>query len=185
MMIGYSKLTDKNFDITSLDEFIRHQEVRECWRKIDGKMVLVPENFVENWDITQCRNVAETIKNGIADRGFAYGAFSDDKVIGYIYLSKEFFGSENQYIEVELFHVSEPFRGQGIGRELFRLACDEARCIGAKKLYISAHSSKESQAAYRRLGCTEAAEVNMEIAEQEPFDIQMEYQLYNHREDTM
>ena len=49
--------------------------------------------------------------------------------------------------------------------------------LGAKKLYISAHSSKESQEAYRRLGCIEAQEVNMEIAQNEPFDIQMEYQL--------
>ena len=44
-------------------------------------------------------------------------------------------------------------------------------------LYISAHPSKESQAAYRSLGCVEAEEINKAIAENEPFDIQMEYVL--------
>lgn len=47
--------------------------------------------------------------------------------------------------------------------------------IGAEKIYISSHSSKESQAAYRSLGCVDAVKINKEIAENEPFDIQMEY----------
>ena len=49
--------------------------------------------------------------------------------------------------------------------------------FGADKLYISAHSSKESQAAYRALGCTPAEEVNEGLAAAEPFDVQMEYRL--------
>ena len=38
-------------------------------------------------------------------------------------------------------------------------------------------SSKESQAAYRALGCTPAEEVNEGLAAVEPFDVQMEYRL--------
>ena len=38
-----------------------------------------------------------------------------------------------------------------------------AKEIGAKKLYISSHSSKESQIAYRKMGCVEAEEINKEI----------------------
>ena len=53
----------------------------------------------------------------------------------------------------------------------------EARQLGADKLYISAHSSKESQAAYRALGCAPAEEVNEKLAAVEPFDVQMEYKL--------
>lgn len=175
--IIYQKLTDENFSNNSLDEFVRHQQVTECWRKVDGKLTLVPISFVEDWDISQRRKIAESILNGIGSSGFAYGAFSENMVVGYILVSRERFGSENQYIELEIFHVSEPFRRMGIGRELFRLACEEARLLGAKKLYISAHSSKESQKAYRSLGCVEAVEINREIAESEPCDIQMEYKL--------
>ena len=57
------------------------------------------------------------------------------------------------------------------------MACEEARRLGADKLYISAHSSKESQAAYRALGCSFAEEINEELAAAEPFDVQLEYRL--------
>ena len=70
----------------------------------------------------------------------------------------------------------EEYRCQGIGRKLFSMACEEARLLGAD-MYISAHSSKESQAAYRALGCTLAEEVNEALAAAEPFDVQMEYRL--------
>ncbi|MGN0643166.1 MAG: GNAT family N-acetyltransferase [Huintestinicola sp.] len=175
--IYYSKLSNENFSVNSLDKFIRHQEVTECWRKVNGSYVLVPNEFTEDWDTEKCREIAQTVITGIGNNGFAYGAFSGNEVVGYIYLSKDLFGSEDQYIELQLFHISEPFRRKGIGKKLFKLACTEAKAIGAKKLYISAHSSKESQAAYRSLGCVEAAEVNKEISENEPFDIQMEYRL--------
>ena len=39
------------------------------------------------------------------------------------------------------------------------MACEEARRLGADKLYISAHSSKESQAAYRALGCPNGIQI--------------------------
>lgn len=51
------------------------------------------------------------------------------------------------------------------------------RKIGAEKLYISAHSSKESQAAYQELGCTLATEINEKLAEEEPFNVPLEYQI--------
>ena len=61
--------------------------------------------------------------------------------------------------------------------DTMHMACEEARQLGADKLYISAHSSKESQAAYRALGCSFAEEINEELAAAEPFDVQLEYKL--------
>ena len=63
------------------------------------------------------------------------------------------------------------------GKRLFELGCDSARGLKAEKLYISAHSSKESQAAYKALGCVHAEEINRKLAEEEPCDVQMEYVL--------
>ena len=54
-------------------------------------------------------------------------------------------------------------------------ACEEAKRLGADKLYISAHSSKESQAAYKAIGCVHAKEINQKLAEEEPCDVQLEY----------
>lgn len=176
--ITYLFLMENNFNEDSLDDFMRHQEVKECWRKnCDNEYSLVPNEYVEDWDLNKRKEVARGILNRIAGKGFAYGAFSEGKVVGYILVSNEFFESSHQYIELLMYHVSEPYRGRGIGKELFKLACVTAKEIGAKKLYISAHSSKESQAAYRKLGCIEAVEINQAIAENEPFDVQMEFAL--------
>lgn len=176
--IAYLFLTERNFNENSLDDFLRHQEVKECWRKnSNNEYELVPIEYMEDWDLNRRREVAGEILSTIAGNGFAYGAFYEGKVVGYILISNRFFGSSNQYMELLLFHVSEPFRRRGIGKELFKLACKTAKEVGGKKLYISAHPSKESQAAYRKLGCIEATEINQEIAENEPYDVQMEFVL--------
>ena len=74
-------------------------------------------------------------------------------------------------------YVEEAYRRQGIGKRLFSAICGAARALGAEKLYISAHSSKESQAAYRALGCVNAQEIDAAHAAAEPYDVQMEYDL--------
>jgi predicted GNAT superfamily acetyltransferase len=177
MQIRYEKVSLSNFNEKSLDKFIRRQVVTECWRNIDGEYKLVPVEFIEDWDINKCRDIAKTIVSGIKDGCIAIGAFNNENIVGYIYLSNKLFGSKNQYLEVLLYHVSEPYRNNGIGKALFLHAVEESRKLPVTSLYISAHSSKESQYAYRKIGCIDAIEINKEIAENEPFDIQMEYQL--------
>jgi N-acetylglutamate synthase-like GNAT family acetyltransferase len=65
-------------------------------------------------------------------------------------------------------------RGKSIGKELFRLSKAWAKEHGAQKLYISAHSSVETQAFYRAMGCVEAVEYNEAHVAAEPCDCQME-----------
>ena len=84
------------------------------------------------------------------------------------------FGREQKYLDLTSIHVSEDMRGLGIGRELFLSAKKWAKEKGASKLYISAHSSVESQAFYRKMGCVEAAVYNRQHVEAEPFDCQLE-----------
>ena len=52
-----------------------------------------------------------------------------------------------------------------------------AKKKGAGKLYISAHSSVESQAFYRAMGCMEAEVYNSKHVEEEPCDCQLECRL--------
>lgn len=177
--IIYSKLNRENFSKHSLDEFIRYQTANEVWLPENGAWTLrtIHPPKVWSWDVEQCRQTARTILNGICNEGFAYGAFAGGKVVGYIYITGQFWGSSLQYTELKLYHISAPYRRMGVGRELFRLGCEAARNIGAKKLYISANNSKESQIAYRKLGCVDSAEINPKCVEREPYDVQMEYTL--------
>lgn len=177
MPIEIRQLTKENFSSHSLDGFIRYQEIAECWRCVDGEWQLLPIAFTEDWDLTRLRQEAEDILRGIDSGCAAYGAFDGEQVVGFAQLGERL-GSRNQYVELISFHVSAPYRGQGIGKRLFVAICDAARTSGADKLYISAHSSKESQAAYRALRCVPAQEVDPVRAEKEPCDVQMEYDLH-------
>lgn len=170
-------LTRDNFRTDSLDGFIRHQEVTECWRCIDGEWQLLPVAFTEDWDLPRLREEAADLLRTIDEGLPVIGAFDGAQVVGYAQLGERL-GSRGQYIELVGFHVSEPYRGQGIGRQMFGAICDAGRAAGADKLYISAHSSKESQAAYRALGCVPAQEADPVRMEKEPCDVQMEYDLY-------
>jgi len=169
-------LTYDNFRTDSLDGFIRHQEVTECWRCEEGEWQLQPIAFTEDWDLLRLREEAADLLRTMDEGNPVIGAFDGEKVVGYAQLG-ECLGSRGQYIELVGFHVSEPYRGQGIGRRLFSAICDAARAAGADKLYISAHSSRESQAAYCALGCIHAQEVDAAHADAEPCDVQMEYTL--------
>ncbi len=46
--IRFSRLEDDNFTGHSLDSFVRHQAVTECWRKTDSDWKLVPVLYEEN-----------------------------------------------------------------------------------------------------------------------------------------
>ena len=167
-------LTYDNFRADSLDGFIRHQEVTECWRCVEGEWQLLPIAFTEDWDLKRLRDEAADLLRAIDEGSPVIGAFDGEQVVGFAQLGERL-GSWEQYIELVGYHVSAPYRGQGIGRRLFSAICDAARAAGADKLYISAHSSKESQAAYRALGCVPAQEADPVRMEKEPCDVQMEY----------
>ena len=72
-------------------------------------------------------------------------------------------------------HISNNFRGKGVGQALFKIALMEARKLGATKLYISASPSKPTTDFYLNLDCQLATEIIPELFEREPEDIHLEY----------
>ena len=143
---------------------------------MNGEWQMVPVVFTEDWDLLRLRAEADDILQAIAAGTPVVGTFDGDALVGFAQLGERL-GSRGQYIELVSYHVSAPYRGKGIGRRLFAAICDAARSLGVEKLYISAHSSRESQAAYRALGCVPAQEVDAMRAANEPCDVQMEYDL--------
>jgi len=162
-----------------LQHFNRYQEVRRCLRKESGKWVLKDIAFTEQWDESIKKEiVAIDFANCINAGGFVWGVFNkNDELIAFASLLADFFGSENQYVNLMQIHTSYEYRGNGIGKDLFKLCAEKARQVGAKKLYISTHSAEESQYFYESVGCVDAIEINEEIAEHEPYDRQMEFVL--------
>ena len=70
MNYQYKRLDNNNFTGYSLDDFVRHQTVTECWRKTDNDWKLVPNAYEENWSQVQCRALgctpAEEVNDGLA-----------------------------------------------------------------------------------------------------------------------
>lgn len=176
-MIHYRNLTENEICRELFQNFIRHQNVTECWRKVDGTWVVKSDPFVDDWTEADYQTLIVCLKNTVATGGFVYAAFCDDALKGFVSVEPGLLGREQNYMDLSSIHVSEDMRGQEIGRALFRAAGEWAGKKGAQKLYISAHSAVESQAFYRAMGCVEALEYQQEHVEREPFDCQMEYRL--------
>ncbi len=176
-MLRYGALSQADIGPDLLDGFCRRQKVMRCWRKEDGGWLLRDVPFTEDWDLSDLAQVLAGLAAAKALGGAVDAAFEGDAVVGFAVLEGELFGGELQYLQLSSLHVSLEHRGHGIGKTLFIRACDEARARGARKLYISAHSSQETQAFYRAMGCVEALEYNQRLAAEEPCDCQLEFVL--------
>ena len=173
----YIRLTENMINIKLWSDFHRHQEVTKCWRKTNGKWVIIDNPFTEDWGEKEYEFLVKCLKNTVRTGGVVYGAFDDKKLVGFASAESTFFGEKYRYLELSCIHVTEERRGSGIGRRLFKLISARAREMGAEKLYISAHSSVESQSFYRAVGCREAEEYSRYHAEKEPCDCQLEFVL--------
>ncbi len=165
--IRIERLNSDNFGPCSLDRFVRTQPVTEVWRRSSEGYRLVRQPFVDDWSPERKREKAcELLSPGCT----VYGAFIEGRVVGFVQLNDALNGGR---MIVESLHVSREFRHRGLGRALFERALGEARARRASCLYISACSSRETIAFYRAMGCVPADPVIPELAEEEPFDLQL------------
>ena len=132
---------------------------------------------MEEWTDGKKEQVIQSLQNCLKLGGAVISAIHQGEVVGFANIENLFFGSSNQYLELPYIHVSNEFRQNGIGKKLFHLCCEKAKQMGAKKLYIAAHPSIESQHFYQSVGCTYAFEINQKIYDKEPLDIQLEITL--------
>ena len=166
-MIKIELLSAENFKLDSLDNYKRKQDVKKVYRKQNGEYILVDCVYTEDWDMEKRRSVAKDISS---EDYITYLAIENDEVVGFIGLKKDLVES---YMILDLMQVSAACRGQGIGRKLFDIGKEEARKAGAKALYISACSSEETIAFYKAMGAKLTDCPIKEIAEDEPYDLQM------------
>lgn len=171
------ELRKKEINVDLFNNFDRYQEVNQCWRKIDGEWILKDVSFTDNWEKQEYKELVKHLINTVETGGTVWGVFKGDKLKGFASIENHFFGSKNEYLQLSSIHISNDVRGEGTGKKLFKEACEKARNIGAKKLYISAHSSKETMAFYSAMGCVEAIEYNYKLVNEEPYDCQLEYVL--------
>lgn len=182
--IEYRRLGQTEINRELFDGFVRTQPVTQCWRKEQGEWLIKDIAFVDDWGEPEYETLVSCLRNTAATGGLVTGAFLQTRLVGFAAVEREPIGSRGQYLDLSSIHVSQDMRGYGIGKRLFHIAAGFAREKGAAKLYISAHSSVESQAFYRAMNCKEAEEYHSGHVEQEPCDCQLECQVadVNHKE---
>jgi N-acetylglutamate synthase-like GNAT family acetyltransferase len=173
--IQYKELDNSDIKQNLLSSFDRYQEIKQYYKNENGNWVLKDHEFIGNWDKNRYDEVNDLIKNTINRNGYVFGAYDNGKLIGFAVLLNEIFGSKNQYIELKFIHVSNGYRHKGIGKILFNFCINKAKEIGINKIYISTNTAEESQRFYLNIGCKDAMEINKKLAENEPYDRQMEY----------
>lgn len=177
LMVTFEILSESQISRDLFRHFNRHQEVKRCWRKEGDIWKLKDISFVEEWKDAEYEFLVKCLKNTIKTGGFVFGCFEQGKLVGFTSVESGHFGSRGQYVQLSCIHVSCECRNKGYGKHLFQRAILAGRKLGAGKLYISAHSSEETQAFYHALGCVEAEEYNEELYAAEPCDCQLEYVL--------
>ena len=111
------------------------------------------------------------------NKGYIFGGYAENRLIGFSVLMNNKLGTKGQYIQLKFLHISLDYRHKGIGKKLFELCVKKANDIEAEKIYISANDSVDTVKFYFSLGCEDAIEINKEIAEEEPYDRQLEYRI--------
>lgn len=175
----------RNLEIDEVDkikEIDATYYIKNAWRKVNGEYKLVEINWTDYelpnglpWHLEHFRN---TLMNG----GYAFGCFNNNILIGYCTLERDIFGVSSKYVLLDQLFVSKDFRNKRVGRHLVSMCMEQARKIGADKLFICAGSSENTIAFYKKIGCVDADEVRQDLYEEDPRDIQLELDFLNGNE---
>lgn len=150
--------------------------IRNAWRMNPeaGRYELNEINWTDrelpnglDWHIIRFRASA-------AEGGDAFGCFDNGKLVAYGTTGAQIFGSRSKYILLDQLFVSKDYRNRKVGRAILRLCAESAKKKGAEKLYLCAGSSADTIAFYQKTGCVPAEEINGELFEEDPNDIQLE-----------
>jgi N-acetylglutamate synthase-like GNAT family acetyltransferase len=166
-MIEIKLLTKENMKENGLDDFCRTQIVKRQYKLLNGEYILVEAEWVMDWDQKRKCDVAKSL---ISDDYIAYGAFENDRIIGFVSVESKLRG---EHLVLDNIQVSQEYRRDGLGRKLFQIAKERVKVSGAKHLYISACPSEETIHFYKAMGCKIAINPIKDIAEEEPMDVQM------------
>lgn len=153
----------------------RSEVIENIYYHENGGLVLKPEYYdMHGWPPGAAEHYTPMLLDCFDRGGWVYGLFDDGHLIGVAILESKFIGLEKDQLQLMFLHVSQAYRGQGFGKQLFLLARNKARGMGAKRLYISAAPSEHTVNFYLSLGCMVTKELDPDLFELEPEDIHLE-----------
>lgn len=72
-MIQYRRLEKHELTPELFQDFIRHQTVQDCYRKREGRWVIEPAPFIDDWSREEYDFLVQCLKDTIDGNGAVYG----------------------------------------------------------------------------------------------------------------
>ena len=152
----------------------RSEVIENVYGLEDGVLVLRPNYFdARGWPPGEEEIYTPILLDCFDQGGWFCGLFDDDRLAGVAVLESKFIGPQQDQLQLKFLHISNGYRGQGLGTRLFELARVEACRRGAGKMYISATPSENTINFYLRRGCRVTSEPDPGLFELEPEDIHL------------
>lgn len=175
MITGRTLSRDEISKVWTID---RAEVIDAVYYLEDGALVLKPEHYdMRGWPAGEAAKYTPELENCHDAGGWFHGLFEGERLAAAAVLENRFIGCGRDMLQLKFLHVSRGYRSRGLGKRLFRLAEEEARRRGARRMYVSATPSERTIGFYLSLGCKVTGEPDPELFALEPLDIHLEYDL--------
>ena len=77
-MIHYRELREEEITRELFSNFIRHQNVTDCYRKENGSWIIKSAPFVDDWSEEDYRTLISCLQNTVRTGGYVNAAFSGE-----------------------------------------------------------------------------------------------------------
>ena len=167
-------------ELSRIAEIDRSEEISQEYVLLNGSLGLKDVSWsVSRWtqDGRHDHSVAGKIakwRPWLQEGGTLFGAFDGEALVAFAIYRPRLSVSTAQFA---VLHVSRPYRRQGIGAALADKVIESARNDGATQMCVSAIPTRGTIEFYQSLGFRPSREINRELLDLEPEDIQMTMEL--------
>jgi predicted N-acetyltransferase YhbS len=153
----------------------RSEEIHNIYVLEEGALVLKPAYFLaRGWPPGEAEKYTPVLLDCFERGGWFYGFFDGSQLVAIAVVETAMIGKNRDLLQLKELHVSQGYRGRGLGKKLFDLSKEIARQRGARGLYISATPSEHTIQFYLRQGCALSAQPDPDLFAFEPEDIHLE-----------
>ncbi|RQS00898.1 MULTISPECIES: GNAT family N-acetyltransferase [unclassified Burkholderia] len=153
----------------------RREIIHHLYALRDGELQLVPDFYdVRGWPDGEAEHYTPILLDCHDRGGWCLGMFDGARLVAAVIVDADPLGPRRDMLQLKFLHVSQDWRGCGLGEHLYRAARAQARTMGAARLYVSATPSQRTIDFYLRLGFTVSASPDPALYALEPEDIHLE-----------
>ncbi len=165
-------------ELIRISEIDRSEEILEQYVVVNGKLVLSSCSISSSgFDPKELAEIIGRQHKILEQKGFVFGAFNGEKLIGVASLENRKRGAQHDYLKMDILYVSNTYRVKGVGSQLLNNCKEKALRLGAEKLYVSATPTQTTVDFYLKHGATLTSEIDSELYKLEPDDIHLELSL--------